>query len=146
MEIKTNSMSKGEKWLKNKTVIPTAMRILTMDYFLHHDGAVTLLELEKHFHWADRTTLFRTLKTFEKKGILHSIQESNTTKYFLCEKECHENHHHDKHLHFHCTVCNETTCLTQIDFSDVKLPANYQFDTFRFLAHGTCEKCLKTMP
>lgn len=133
--------SNSEQKLQSKGIIPTAMRLLVLDYFGRHQGAVTLLELEKHFHWADRTTLFRTLKTFEKKGLLHSIVEGMSTKYFICEEQCDENHHHDKHLHFHCLQCKETVCLTEVNFSEVQLPSDMKFETFRFLAEGYCSKC-----
>ena len=143
---KRKSKASIEEKLKDKNILPTAMRMLTMDFFLEQSSAVTLLDLEKHFHWADRTTLFRTLKTFEKKGLLHSIQDSNTTKYFLCEDDCDENHHHDQHLHFHCKKCGETFCLIEVDFSSVKMPKDYSFEAFKFVAEGICRECLPTMP
>jgi Fe2+ or Zn2+ uptake regulation protein len=41
---------------------------------------LSLSEIENQFENADRITIYRTLKTFEEKGIVHSIQENNTTK------------------------------------------------------------------
>ena len=41
--------------------------------------------LEKAFPKSDRITMYRTLKTFEEKGILHSIKgEGDEAKYALC--------------------------------------------------------------
>ena len=43
--------------------------------------------LEKAFPRADRITIYRTLKTFEEKGIVHGIEEGTTeVKYALCQE------------------------------------------------------------
>ena len=51
--------------------------------------AVTLSDIENAFEKADRTTLYRTIKTFEEKDIVHQIDDgTGITKYALCEQGC----------------------------------------------------------
>ncbi len=117
------------------------MRLLTLDFILNQDHAVSLSELEQHFFKSDRITLYRTLKTFEKKGIIHSIQENNTTKYSLCDDACTEDNHKDNHLHFYCTQCKTTICLDNIDLEHLHFQKNFQIKELRFFAKGLCNQC-----
>ena len=68
-------MKEIEKTLENKSVRPTAMRILIYKYMAEKEIAVALTDIENAFAKADRTTLYRTLKTFEEKGIVHQIDD-----------------------------------------------------------------------
>ena len=63
---------------------------------------------------SDRTTLYRILKTFEEKSVVHQINGgSSITKYTLCEQGCNCQIETDLHLHFHCHNCNEAVYLTE---------------------------------
>jgi hypothetical protein len=59
---------KCEQILASKKISPTAMRMLTLDFLLKQSAAVSLSDIENYFFRSDRITLYRTLKTFEKKG------------------------------------------------------------------------------
>jgi Fur family transcriptional regulator, ferric uptake regulator len=133
--------TKIETQLKAKNTNPTAMRILVFDYLEKQEAAVSVSEIEIAFGLADRITLYRTLKTFEEKGIVHSIQENNTTKYKLCADTCTENTHHDRHLHFYCKICKQTTCKTDFEMPETN-NQNFRIDEVRFFAKGICENCL----
>lgn len=60
-----------DKLLKSRNIKPTAMRELVLDVLSRQKAAIGLPELEAHFEKADRTTLYRTLKTFEEIGRAH---------------------------------------------------------------------------
>jgi Fur family ferric uptake transcriptional regulator len=129
-----------ENKLNKKNTKPTSMRILVYDFLSSQHSAVSLSEIENQFSVVDRITIYRTLKTFEDKGIVHSIQENKTTKYTLCSDECNEQTHSDLHLHFYCKICKETTCRDNFllpDFSNT-----FRIDEIRFFAKGICENCL----
>jgi len=130
-----------EKKLLDKNTNPTSMRILVYDFLEQQQTAVSLTEIENYFDKADRITIYRTLKTFEDKGIVHGIQENNTTKYMLCHDGCSENTHKDRHLHFYCKVCKQTTCKEDFLIPDSKTQG-YRIDEIRFFAKGICENCL----
>jgi Fur family ferric uptake transcriptional regulator len=130
-----------ENKLVSKNTKPTSMRILVYDFLSSQKTALSISEIENHFQYADRITIYRTLKTFEEKGIIHSIQENNTTKYKLCNDECNENTHRDWHLHFYCKICKQTTCKEDIILPK-SIKGNYRIDEVRFFAKGICENCL----
>jgi Fur family ferric uptake transcriptional regulator len=130
-----------ESKLVSKNTKPTSMRILVYDYLASQQAALSLSEIETHFQHADRITIYRTLKTFEEKGIVHSIQENATTKYRLCHDECSEQTHKDWHLHFYCKICKNTTCKEDYIFPE-NIKGNFRIDEIRFFAKGICENCL----
>ncbi|MDX5483056.1 MAG: transcriptional repressor, partial [Hymenobacteraceae bacterium] len=73
-----------ENLLQEKQVKPTAMRLLVLEFLSKQQAAVSLNDLEAAFHRADRSTLYRTLKTFEEKGVVHSIADgTGSVKYAL---------------------------------------------------------------
>ncbi|HEX2532269.1 MAG TPA: transcriptional repressor [Chitinophagaceae bacterium] len=131
----------AETLLQSKGIAPTAMRILTLEFLQAQPSAVSLSELEAQFHKADRVTLYRTLKTFEQKGLVHAIPEEGGTRYSLCGEVCTGADHRDQHLHFHCTGCGVTLCLDPVDASVISLPPGFRADRFRFSAQGLCASC-----
>ncbi|WP_294331298.1 transcriptional repressor [uncultured Chryseobacterium sp.] len=133
-----------ESKLIDKNTRPTSMRILVYDFLSVQEAALSLSEIESHFENADRTTIYRTLKTFEEKGIVHGIQENVTTKYKLCHDGCIESTHKDRHLHFYCKICKQTTCKEEISFPE-NLNTNFRIDEIRLFAKGICEHCLESL-
>lgn len=135
-------MKEIEKTLENKKVRPTAMRILIYKYMAEKGIAVALTDIENAFAKADRTTLYRTLKTFEEKGIVHQIDDgTNISKYALCEPGCNCELEQDLHLHFHCDNCDETVCLTEHKIPHINLPDGYIAEDANLVLKGICEKC-----
>src|SRR5680860_463658 len=96
-------MNEIEKLLEEKKVRTTAMRILIYKFMAQNKIAVALTDIENAFTKAERTTLYRTLKTFEEKGIVHQIDDgTGASKYALCEEGCKCDIEQDLHLHFLC--------------------------------------------
>lgn len=122
---------------------PTTMRILIYEYMETVTAALSLAEIEKYFHKADKVTIYRTLQTFQEKGLVHKILDENVAKYKLCDESCGKDDHNDRHLHFYCKMCKETTCRDEIILSKT-LEDNIQIDEIQILAKGICEKCLKS--
>ncbi len=133
-----------ENKLIDKNTKPTSMRILVYDFLSSQIAASSLSDIENFFENADRTTIYRTLKTFEEKGIVHSIQENTTTKYKLCHDDCDEKTHKDWHLHFYCKICKQTTCKEDIGIPE-NVQGNFRIDEIRFFAKGICENCLESL-
>lgn len=140
-KINMTMINEIENKLRDKNTKPTSMRILVYDFLASQQVALSLSEIENYFYPADRITLYRTLKTFEEKGIVHSIQENNTSKYRLCSDDCSEQTHRDWHLHLYCKICKQTTCRTDISFKQPS-DAAVQIDEVRLFAKGICENCL----
>lgn len=130
-----------EAKLLAKQARPTAMRILVYSYLDAQHQARSLSEMEIDLYPADRITLYRTLKTFEEKGIVHRIQENNTSKYSLCADQCTPEAHHDRHVHFYCRVCAETSCQEDITLPEHVL-GNFRVEEVRLFVKGVCASCL----
>lgn len=135
-------LSNFEEKLISKKIRPTAMRLLVMRKLNSQKSAITLSDLEMLFERSDKTTLYRTLKTFQSKGIVHGIDDgTGALKYALCEEGCECQVEKDMHVHFHCTVCTETYCLPKYKVPDIPLPENYIPEEVNFVFKGICADC-----
>ncbi|MEQ8420735.1 MAG: transcriptional repressor [Arenibacter algicola] len=135
-------MTEIEKKLENNGIRPTAMRILIYKFMAQKEVAIALTDIEDAFVKAERTTLYRTLKTFEDKGIVHHIDDgTGISKYALCEQGCNCELDQDLHLHFHCSNCDKTVCLTDHKIPHINLPNGYIAEDANLVITGICEKC-----
>jgi len=131
-----------EKLFASKDIRITAMRLLIYKFLTDKQIAVTLSDIENAFEKADRTTLYRTIKTFEERGIVHQIDDgTGVTKYALCEESCNCEIETDLHLHFHCNNCYETVCLTDHKIPQIKVPEGFVSENVNLVVKGICNKC-----
>ena len=136
-----------ENKLKVKDVNPTAMRLLVLEFLTRQNAAISLNDLERGMAPSDRITLYRTLKTFEEKGLVHSIEDgTGATKYALCEEDCDGENHHDLHVHFYCNTCKETFCLPNTKIPDISLPINFFRQEMNLIIKGVCDQCNPSIP
>lgn len=131
-----------ERIMETNKVRPTAMRLLVLQFLLNKKVAVSLTNIEAYFDNVDRTTLYRTLKTFVESGIAHQIDDgTGIMKYAICEEHCNCEIGIDLHLHFHCSKCNETVCLTEHKIPSINLPEGYVAEDVNLVFKGICDKC-----
>jgi len=134
--------SRAEEKLLDRKINPTAMRMLVLDFLLGKQSAISLSDIERGLYPADRTTIYRTLKTFGQNGLIHIIDDgTGTPKYALCVDECAENEHQDAHVHFYCTTCKETFCLPDHKIPQIILPSHFHFAEMNLTVKGICGKC-----
>ncbi|MDD3771241.1 MAG: transcriptional repressor [Weeksellaceae bacterium] len=134
-------MKSLEKILKYREIHPTAMRLLVLDKLLKTQHALSLNELEALFDQADKITLYRTLKKFEKNKLVHSIDDgSGAVKYAVCDENC-ECLPEQAHLHFHCIHCGSTFCMKEIGLPQVSLPKNFKPQELSLVVKGICDRC-----
>ncbi len=132
---------KFEGRLINNSIRPTAMRLMILKHFTEQGKALSLKDLEFTFDYADKSTLFRTLKTFEEKKIIHRIEDgSGVIKYALCLESC-NCELNDLHYHFHCLNCENTFCLTKLNIPKIELPKNFKIQQANMVIKGLCESC-----
>ncbi len=128
--------------LKDKKVKPTAARELVLDVFLKKNFAISLSDIEKVLTWSDKVTIYRTLKTFEKNGIIHQINDGSTSvKYALCSENCEIKNHVDIHPHFHCEKCSKTICLEKQEIKIKNLPKDIVVRDYSLILNGLCSEC-----
>ncbi len=127
--------------LKLKNIKPTAMRQLVLEVLLQHKTAISLPELEQKFEKADKSTLYRTLKTFQEKQLIHAVEDgTGSLRYAVCDDFC-TCEPKDLHVHFLCIKCNKTYCLHDIPVPEIELPEGFTFENANFVIKGICKKC-----
>ena len=137
-------MSQGEKVLKKHNLRITQFRVDVINVFNDARKALSSSEIETKLHDADRITLYRTLKSFEEKGIIHkAIDGTITQKFALCDAECDEHQHHDEHVHFHCEMCESTFCIEHVYVPGIDLPVGFKVKSKNLIVHGICQNCGK---
>jgi Fur family transcriptional regulator, ferric uptake regulator len=132
-----------EQILKKHQLKKTAIRKHLLDLFLNTNTALSHAMIEKQVEQLyDRVTLYRTLNTFEEKGIIHKIMNfEGVAMYALCVENCEEHHHHDNHIHFSCEKCKETICVSEEYTPKIILPKEYQIHEIMISVKGICPKC-----
>jgi Fur family ferric uptake transcriptional regulator len=136
--------SKQQALLDQFKLRHTACRLEVVAFFLSKNFAIAHIDLEHAFKKQfDRVTLYRTLKTFLDKGIIHKVlDDEGTPKYALCPSACtHLQHHHHDHIHFKCNVCGQTTCMEDIFIPEINLPVGFKVLEKNILMAGICPQC-----
>lgn len=135
--------------LKKHKLRNTEIRRAVLCAFMQVEHALDHAALEDQLgQHVDRVTLYRTLKSFEAKGLIHRIaNEKGTLEYGLCQGYCshqeeHLQHKHsDEHVHFHCQRCNKTLCLNEQKLPKFDMPKGYSAEDVQILINGTCPDC-----
>lgn len=136
-------MNREEQEIKLQTndIQPTSMRLLVLQYLTEQTQAVSLKDLETVLDRADKSTLFRTLKTFEEKKLIHRIDDgSGSIKYALCYENC-ACEPEDIHYHFNCSVCHSTFCLDNVKMPLIELPHDFTLQQANLVIKGICANC-----
>lgn len=133
----------AQEVLKQNGLSTTESRKAIMQLFLESKGALEHSVIEKKTKdQFDRVTIYRTLQTFQKNGLIHTVPSSDSVvKYALCKHDCGEGHHHDDHVHFICDTCGITYCLESITVPEVKLPKGFSMSDINVLVNGVCKSC-----
>jgi len=135
----------AENLLITHQVRKTKIRLEILDFFLSKNYALSHAEIENAINKSyDRVTIYRTLKSFEERGLIHKVlDESGTSKYAICDPSCINHKHNDTHVHFNCEKCGRTFCLEDIPIPAIKLPTDYELTGYNFLVQGICKDCKK---
>ena len=135
--------SRSAHILKDYSLRQTDCRSDILDVFLDKNFALSHADIEgKIQETYDRVTVYRTLKTFLDKGIIHKVlDDTGTPKYALCKDHCSIETHSHEHVHFKCLTCGLTNCIEDIEIPKVKLPAGYTLLETNLLVQGICKNC-----
>jgi Fur family transcriptional regulator, ferric uptake regulator len=132
----------SETLLRSFKLRSTPNRQDILDLFLLRNYALSQSDIENEVHnHLDRVTVYRTLKTFLDRGLIHKVlDDEGSLKYALCSEACHAPVHHHDHVHFKCLRCGLTNCLNII-VPPVRLPKGYRAQEVNVLIQGICERC-----
>jgi len=107
-------------------------------------GAVEILEkLPPH---TDAVTVYRTLNTYNTKGVVHRVRGGDRVwRYALGDATEHAKH---QHPHFVCESCGRLECIKDAEIPEsflksLGLPKGYVVSYPEVVLHGLCPKCAK---
>ena len=134
----------AEAILSNSQLSRTPIRLSILSFFLNLSHAATKNEIESNLTNYDRITVYRTLKSFEKKGLIHRVLGFEGEPKFalsdLMNVDKKEEHDH-AHVHFHCLKCETTICLP-CTIPEITIPKNFQIVTKSYSIEGICKNCI----
>lgn len=142
-----NQLERYEKLLSKNGLKRTAPRLQVLDILSGRDSATSQPFLENLVgKEVDRVTLYRILKAFEEKGIIHKVLDvQGTANYAICSHNCSAQNHHDEHVHFNCDNCQRVFCLDEVQIPAIKLPSGFKATGLNLIATGTCDACSKLL-
>lgn len=134
-------MNDIERILKEGGVNPTAVRMLVYKCLSEAEVPMSLSDIEVALESVDKSTISRTLSTFKEHHLIHCFNDgSGSFKFEVCRSGDHHSHD-DRHVHFRCTECGVTTCLTSIAVPEVELPQGYIAREINYVISGVCSNC-----
>lgn len=131
------------KILREHNLRVTDCRSQVLELFLNHSNALSNANIEGILNDAfDRVTIYRTLKTFLEKCIIHKVlDDTGILKYALCKDKSQDDEYHHQHVHFKCNLCGITSCLEDIQIPSISLPQGYKQLDSNLLIKGICSNC-----
>jgi Fur family ferric uptake transcriptional regulator len=132
-----------EHILKESKLRLTPCRVAVLAYFKGSSHALSNAMIEEKLRQNfDRVTIYRTLKSFQDKGIIHRVlDDEGSPKYALCQLECDEHAHKHNHVHLKCLICGETNCIESVEIPTIQLPEGYSYTDADVLLQGICSDC-----
>jgi Fur family transcriptional regulator, ferric uptake regulator len=127
----------------NLDIRSTPLREEIITLFLNNQGiAFSEAEINSMFGQPfDRVTVYRTIKTFLDKLIIHKvICEDGVLRYAMTEQPQNKSHH----AHFQCTECGKVSCLKDKGVGRINLPSGYKTNELYMLIKGVCPQCTNT--
>ena len=132
-----------EKLLKKKKLRFTEFRNEVLNVFIDSSNAISINDIEDKLKQFDRTTLYRTIKTFKEKGLIHEIiMPGDIKKLALCKDGGSSKSQVDtsQHIHFRCKMCENIFCLDLDEFPEINIP-QFKLDSIEIQGTGRCNTC-----
>jgi Fur family ferric uptake transcriptional regulator len=132
-----------KKLLHNRSLHATKPRLNLLLAMGRYGSAMPYSKVHESMSGADRVTVYRTLESLIKKGIIHkAYQDSNDTYYALCPEECEEGHHDHGHAHVRCVSCEKVQCQPIQQNVVARLP-QWQIQAISVQMDGLCPDCIQ---
>lgn len=123
----------------------TPIRQQVLALFLTKQEAISQNFLETALQDADRITLYRTLRSFEEKGLIHrAVDGTDKIKFALCGTRCSPQAHQHHHAHFHCDQCQRTFCLEELPAPAIPALSNFEVASTHLVVRGRCNHCTES--
>ena len=137
-------MNDVELILSEKNISKTRFRTELLNLFYTTKKSLSVEEISNHFHHSiNKVTIYRSLESFENKGLIHKVPDNNNVKrYSLCNNdECSSISHNHSHGHFICYSCNQTFCLENLERPEITCLKGFYIKEFKLTLEGYCNDC-----
>ena len=117
----------------------TKFRIMLLSLFFASKKSLLIEDILQYFNYSiNKVTVYRSLESFEKKGLIHKVPDRNNFKrYSLCKKEessmVSDTHNHG---HFICYSCNQTFCIEDVKSPDITYLKGFDIKELRLILEG----------
>ncbi len=127
--------------LEENNLSRTPCRVEILKTLSRADSALSESEIRDQLAYSyDRTTVYRTLRSFLSQNVIHSISlEGGEVRYAMTPGK--DKPHNSHHVHFYCNNCNVVFCISHKPFETPVLPKGFQPENFDLLVHGKCKNC-----
>ena len=122
----------------------TQFRIDLLSLFFNCKSSLTTVEILKKFNRnINKVTIYRALKSFESKGLIHLVPDKNNLrKYSLCNLDTYTpNTHNHQHAHFICYSCDQTFCLEDSKIENFISKSIHEVKNYNLVLEGFCSNC-----
>ncbi len=127
-------------YLKSKKIRPSVIRIKVLKYLnenrVHPTADKIYKELYKEIPTLSKTSIYNTLKSFAKSGIISELTIEDGMARYDADVE--------KHGHFRCRKCGKIEDFkTKCDFCYKEPLSGYIIETEHMYVTGLCAVCAK---
>lgn len=124
--------------LRSQRLKRTSARIEILSLLLDSGHAISYNDISEELgDRFDKSTVYRTLNSFEEKGIIHAVNDGGGgIKYAVTKIE-----NPEAHVHFKCDSCEQTYCLSDTKIPRVNTPEGFLVRASSLLINGTCKYC-----
>jgi Fur family transcriptional regulator, ferric uptake regulator len=134
-------MDEAYALLGHKNLSRTPCRVDVLRTLLESGSALSETEIRNKLSYAfDRTTIYRTLRSFLEQDVIHSIAlEGGDVRYAITRNKQKSAEHF--HAHFFCDGCNNVYCLPKPEFNPPVLPDGFTASGYDLIINGKCKTC-----
>jgi Fur family transcriptional regulator, ferric uptake regulator len=127
--------------LGEKNLSRTPCRVGVLKTLLESGSALSETEIRNKLSYGfDRTTIYRTLRSFLDQEVIHSIAlEGGEVRYAITLNKQGITRHF--HAHFFCGSCNNVYCLPKPEFTPPQMPEGFQASDYDLIINGRCKNC-----
>ena len=146
MKLKSKTLLDHQSIFSQNGISCTQFRTELLNLFHSSSKSLSVNDIMNYFdNSINKVTVYRSLDSFENKGLIHKVPDANNLKrYSLCrENECHANAHNHNHGHFICYSCNQTFCLEEIKSPEITSMKGFYVQELKLTAEGYCKDCYK---
>jgi Fur family ferric uptake transcriptional regulator/Fur family zinc uptake transcriptional regulator len=133
--------------LKSASLRATPVRLAVLGQLLRIRRPVSHAELwqRKKIRAFNRVTVYRTLLTLQKIGIVHGVQGMDGVWRF-CAHSQERDRCPGNHPHFVCQKCRRMICLPGQTMPRVEVPEGTIVAAKQLVVYGICRDCAAQLP